>query len=177
MDIIQQLLPLEKECKQRGIPLISQEKARFILELIKKHNPHTILELGTANGYSGIILASHGAALTTIELKPSVAQEALQNFKQHNISAKVIIGDALTILPQLKEEHQSYDLIFMDFPKKKYLSALEYCLQLLNPHGFLLIDNISEPDCRDCKEALLRNTSLNTIFACNDDLGCSQKIR
>ena len=67
---------MEQDSQKRGIPILGSEKGEWLLSIIKNHQPEKILELGTANGYSGIILGSEGAELITLELNPKIAEEA-----------------------------------------------------------------------------------------------------
>ena len=91
--MINKLKPLEIESIKRNIPILGNKKGTWLLNKIKELQPKNILELGTANGYSGIILASE-ANLTTIEIDKKIAEEAKNNFNNFNLHPKIIIGDA-----------------------------------------------------------------------------------
>ena len=172
--IIQDILSIEKESKRREIPIIGPEKGAWLLSIIQKYNPQKILELGTANGYSGIILGSEGAELITLEQNPRIMEEASTNFKQHNIHAQIIFGDAGKNIHRIIEK---FDLIFLDFAKKEYMEVLEKCIELLNTGGILIADNISKPDCANFKEAVLHHPELDTeIIDIKDGLSFSIKV-
>ena len=152
--ILNKLKNLELNSIDRNIPILGSEKAKLILEIINKEKPKKILELGTANGYSGIVLAYNGAKLTTIEKNKELVQEAIKNFNKFNIDYKIIIGD---VLEELKNLDDKYDLIFIDFAKKKYIKAISYCIKLLNKNGTIITDDINMDLCKDCKKYLLKN--------------------
>jgi predicted O-methyltransferase YrrM len=172
--VISQLKQLELESISRKIPIIGSEKGRWLLQKVEELKPQKILELGTANGYSGIILASKGAELTTVELNPKIVEEAQDNFKRFNVNAKIIIGDGVEEIKKLDEQ---FDLIFIDFAKKKYFQVLNDCLRLIKIGGHIIADNISFDKCQDFKEAVLNHPQLKTeIIEIKDGLSCSEKI-
>ncbi len=167
------LKELEQESRQRGIPIVGSVKGQWLLGMVENIKPANILELGTANGYSGCILGSTGARLTTLEINEKMAEEARQNFSKYNIKATVLVGDAVLLVKQLSEK---YDLIFIDFAKKKYIDVLEDCLRLVQRGGYIVADNISMDGCRDFKEAVQHHPLLETeIITIQDGLSCSKK--
>ncbi len=93
--MLDKLRLLEQESLIRHIPIIGSLKGRWLFDKIRELNPKKILELGSANGYSGCILGSSGAELTTIEIDERIALEAKENFDQFNIDARMIVGDAV----------------------------------------------------------------------------------
>ncbi len=168
------LKELEKESIARKIPIIGSDKGQWLLKIVEKLKPQNILELGTANGYSGIILGNKGADLITIELNPKIAEEAQKNFKIFNIKAKIIIGDGVEEIKKLDEK---FDLIFIDFAKKKYFTILNDCLRLVKTRGHIIADNITFENCQDFKEAILNHPQLKTeIIEIKDGLSFSEKI-
>jgi predicted O-methyltransferase YrrM len=163
------LLKFEEDCIRRKIPIIGPEKGEWLSKQLD--GKKKILELGTANGYSGIILGSKGAELTTIEINKEIAKEAIENFKKFGIHAKVIIGDGVTEIKKLTGE---YDLIFIDFAKRKYIEVLEDCIRL---GKIIIADNINFPGCKDYKEKVLTDSRLKTeIINIKDGLSKSEKI-
>ena len=103
MTIIKDLASLEQESIARGIPILGREKGTWLWKKIKEVKPKPVLELGTANGYSGIILGSSGVDLTTIEINEKIAEEAMRNFLEHNVNAQVLLGDAIAITNELAQ--------------------------------------------------------------------------
>jgi predicted O-methyltransferase YrrM len=174
--MLQKLQPLQEESQKRGIPIIGPEKGAWLLEKVKEVEPRKILELGTANGYSGCILGSERAELTTIEQDPWIAEDARKNFSKFEISAKIIIGDAVEAVQGLVNENIQFDLIFIDFAKKKYIEVLENCINLVKQNGLIIADNITMNGCQDYKEAILKDERLETeIINIKDGLSCSRK--
>src|SRR3989344_3029259 len=150
--IIDELQELEQESILRGIPIVGREKGFWLLQKIQEIKPQKILELGTANGYSGIILGSQKGELTTIEINEKIAAEA-------------------------EEKKEFFDLIFIDFAKRKYLTVLEDCITLVKRNGFIIADNITMEGCQDFKEAVLTHPKLKTeIINIKDGLSCSEKM-
>ena len=169
--MLNSLKKLEKESIKRGIPIIGKEKREFLLNMVKKEKPKTILELGTANGYSGIILGSEGGKLVTIELAEKSAEEAKENFKKFKINAKVILGDAVKVIKNLNDK---FDLIFIDFAKRDYIDVLEDCIRLTDKT--IIADNINVEDCKEFKETILKDKRLKTeIIDIKDGLSYSRK--
>ena len=175
---ITQLKELETESIARGIPILGPKKGAWLLQKVQELKPKRILELGTANGYSGCILGSAGAELTTIEVNTIMAEEARQNFKKYGITATILVGDAVEIVKRLaKENHQYYDLVFIDFAKNKYIAVLENCIKLVRKGGLIIADNITMGGCQDYKEAVLHNPQLKTeLIPIRDGLSCSRKV-
>jgi len=175
---IDRLQPLEKESIARGIPILGSKKGAWLLEKIKETQPKQILELGTANGYSGCILGSQGAELTSIEVNAIIAEEARENFKKYGIKAQVFVGDGVEVVKRLvKEKQDYYDLIFIDFAKKQYRTVLENCITLVKKGGLIIADNITMDGCQDYQEAVLNHPQLQTkLIPIKDGLSCSRKI-
>tara|TARA_Y100000310_G_scaffold345242_1_gene463050 strand:- start:2533 stop:3054 length:522 start_codon:yes stop_codon:yes gene_type:complete len=171
MTIIQELILLEQESLSRGIPIIKASKGEWLLNKTREINAKKVLELGTANGYSGIILANNGAKLTTIEQSIPSAREAAINFSKHNIKANIIIGDGVEEIKKLKKE---FDLIFIDFAARDYIKVLEDAISLVRINGYIIADNISFEKCKDYKESILNHPKLETQI--EGDLAFSRKI-
>ncbi len=179
--IISLLQDLEQQSLTRGIPIIGREKGTWLYEKVKAVQPERILELGTANGYSGSILGSDGAELLTIEINPEIALEAQKNFDALSINAKIIVGDGISEVQKLakdKKNHGSFDIIFIDFAKNRYLDVLEDCLVLVQKGGFIIADNITMVGCQDFRQAVLKHPQLKTeIVKIKDGLSCSERIK
>ncbi len=178
--MIERLRALEFASEKRAIPILGSVKGAWLYEKVCQMKPTKVLELGTANGYSGCILGSTGAQLLTIELNAELAEEARRTFAKFNITAEVINGDAAIIVKELttqKEQRNSFDLVFIDFAKKKYRDVLDSCLHLVKPHGLIIADNISFIECQDFKKAVLNHPQLRTeIIQIKDGLSCSERL-
>jgi len=119
-------------------------QGRFLAMISKMINPTRILEIGTYTGYSAICLAeglAEGGKLTTIEKNAELEKLIRKNLSQSNVPNKVelIIGNALTIIPELKEEYQ---LVFIDADKENYSTYFEMVWKKLPSGGFVLADNV-----------------------------------
>ncbi|MCD7864344.1 MAG: O-methyltransferase [Lachnospiraceae bacterium] len=140
------LTELEQEARSEEIPIIRpdmQSLLRFLTTLTK---PVSILEVGTAVGFSAILMAEHTPAdcrITTIENYEKRIPKALKNFKAAGYEEKITLlaGDAAKILPTLTGP---YDLIFMDAAKGQYIHFLPEVKRLLSAGGLLISDNIMQ---------------------------------
>lgn len=180
MTIIDKLQQLEGESLNRGIPIIGRRKGAWLYKKVIEISPKRVLELGTGNGYSGVILGCGGAKLTTIEINRKLAEEAKRNFDQFRIDANVILGDAVWEVRKMannKENADTFDLVFIDFEKNKYLAVLEDCIKLIKKNSYIIADNIEFPGCKNYKEMILRHPKLKTeIIPIRDGLGLSRKL-
>ena len=158
------LSKLEEECIAHGVPLLGREKGTWLYEQIQKIKPKTVLELGTAWGYSGCILTSADARLTTIDWDWRSFQKATEEFAKRERDVESVLGDVMSVVPKLVERKEQYDLIFMDCEKRFYLPLLESCLILLNDNGHIIIDNIDHERAQDCKERALHHPKLDTKY-------------
>ena len=177
--MIDDLKDIERRSIYRRIPILGRVKGEWLLKAISKIKPERILELGTANGYSGIILGSTGAKLVTIDTDEKLSLEAKENFQEFNVNADVVVGDAVDIVSKLakkKENYGTFDLIFIDFEKRKYIDVLEDCLKLLKNHGYIIADNITFDAVKDFKDIVLKHPRLETdIIEVGDGLSLSKK--
>ena len=142
---------LSKYCLNKHIPYIGEEKGEILFNLVKKGDYKDILELGTASGYSGCILGSNNAHLTTVDSDHVSIKDAKENFKKYKINAEVYLAEATEFIKTL---NQKFDLIFLDFSKKDYVKVIEDCLRLLNENGIIIADNIDSPDCKNFLEKI-----------------------
>lgn len=139
MDLIQ----LEKFARERYIPVMLDDTKELLFNTVKAKQPKRILEIGTAIGYSGIVMlsASEGATLNTIELDEATAEMARRNFADFGVGNRVniFVGDAREIVMLLTG---SYDFIFLDGPKGQYEVFFPYLTDLLEVGGTLVCDNV-----------------------------------
>lgn len=143
MDILQNL---EKFARENHIPVLLDDSAKFLAQFVKDKQFQNILEIGTAVGYSGsiMLLSSPNAYLTTIEINEESFNKAITTFKTLNLSNRVqqLLGDGFEHITKLNEQNKKYDLIFLDGPKGQYLKYYPVLLQMLQPKGCLLVDNV-----------------------------------
>lgn len=135
---------IEEEAIRTNVPIIRTDMQSFMKFLLAASQPEHILEVGTAIGFSALLMSTYapkGCHITTIENYEKRIPIAKENFarggKEEDIT--LLEGDAAEILPTLTE---SYDLIFMDAAKGQYLSFLPEVLRLLKPGGLLVSDNV-----------------------------------
>ncbi|MEQ8153452.1 MAG: O-methyltransferase [Clostridiaceae bacterium] len=138
------LKELEEFAVENRVPIVQKETAKFLEFMVSFQKPKRILELGTAIGYSSILMyeASKGEAhITTIERSPEMVEMANRNIQRFSLedSIKVIEGDCLEVLESLEEP---FDMIFMDAGKGHYNHFLPHCLRLLKDDGIIIADNV-----------------------------------
>ncbi|UUX33231.1 O-methyltransferase [Fundicoccus culcitae] len=135
---------IEQFANENGIPVIPHETAKFLDLFCASIEPRYILEIGTAIGFSASLMAQHlqtDGHLTTIDRYPQMVERAQENFKKLGLQDRITLleGDAADILPTLSG---SYDLIFMDSAKAKYIDFYPECMRLLRLGGILIIDDV-----------------------------------
>lgn len=135
---------IQKDALAGDVPIIRPETASFLLFLISLKKPLSILEVGTAVGYSAIRMSEvmpAGASITTIEKYPPRIEEAKRNFARapRGCDITLLEGDAADILKTLDKP---YDLIFMDAAKGQYIHFMPEVMRLLAPGGILVSDNV-----------------------------------
>lgn len=136
---------LKRYAKENFIPIIRDETLKFLLETCKNASPKRILEIGTAIGYSGILLLKNSdAQLVTIEKNEQRAAEALDNFKKYEVLSRVELklGDALEEIEKLKINSEKFDFIFLDGPKGQYFRYYPLLKELLSGGGTMFVDNV-----------------------------------
>lgn len=135
---------LEEFAEANHVPIIQPEVANLVSVLGRTHKPVRILEIGTAIGYSAILLAGilePGGKIDTIERYDRMIELARENIKKAGLenTISVIAGDATEVLKCLDRE---YDMIFLDAAKGQYPEFLPECLRMLRKGGILVSDNV-----------------------------------
>lgn len=135
---------IEKYALETEVPIIRKSTQSFLKFLLAYAKPKHILEVGTAIGFSALLMSEYGPKdchITTIEKYEKRIPIAKQNFKEAGREEQITLleGDALEILKELKGE---YDMIFMDAAKGQYIHFLPDILRLLSPGGLLISDNV-----------------------------------
>ena len=135
---------IKEKAIEENIPIIMDDTLEYIYKLYENNKINSILEIGTAVGYSAIcfseILSDNGF-IDTIERDEQRILEAKENVKKMRLEDKIniISGDAVEILPTLNKK---YDMVFIDAAKGKYPFFLKEALRMLNDNGIILADNI-----------------------------------
>lgn len=135
---------LEKECLETDVPIIRKSMQSLLKFLLAYGKPMNILEVGTAIGFSALLMSEYGPAgchITTIEKYEKRIPLAKENFKRAGKEEQITLleGDATDILQTLQGQ---YDLIFMDAAKGQYIHFMPDVLRLLAPNGILVSDNV-----------------------------------
>ena len=138
---------LEGACIRDSIPIIRPSMQSLLKVLIGIKDPGSILEVGTATGFSAILMASASSEdcrITTIEKYEKRIPLARDNIARSGYGDRIrlIAADAKDVLKDLAFEGCLYDMIFMDAAKGQYLNFLEDSISLLNDGGMLISDNV-----------------------------------
>lgn len=138
------LKEMEDFAKENHVPIVHPEVAKFLQVIGMTKKPKRILEIGTAIGYSSILLSGvlqPEGRIDTIERYELMVERAKSNIKKAGLEdvINIIAGDAMEVLQCLNKQ---YDLIFLDAAKGQYPEFLPECLRLLSPGGLLISDNI-----------------------------------
>ena len=135
---------IEREATADYVPIIRKEMQSFLKFLLAMKKPARILEVGTAVGFSAILMAEYDPVpcqITTIENYEKRIPIARENFKRAGKEAQIALleGDAAEVLKTLEGP---YDFIFMDAAKGQYIHFLPEILRLLAKDGVLVSDNV-----------------------------------
>lgn len=135
---------LEQEAKEAYVPIIRRQMQSFLRMFLTLQKPQKVLEVGTAIGFSSILMCEYlpeTSRITTIENYKKRIPVARENFEKSGYSDRITLlkGDAADILPTLTD---SYDLIFMDAAKGQYIYFLPQVLRLMRPGSVLITDNV-----------------------------------
>lgn len=136
------LVSLRTFADEHKVPIITEVGINFLIQLIKLRNIKTVLEIGTAIGYSSIAMATHtDVSITSIERDQEMYQKAKENVKKANLENKIslIYGDALDIDETILEE---VDLIFIDAAKAQSIKFFEKYETRLSNKGIIVTDNL-----------------------------------
>ncbi|MCD7832812.1 MAG: O-methyltransferase [Lachnospiraceae bacterium] len=135
---------LERSAIENHVPVIRPDMQSFLKVLLAIYQPRRILEVGTAVGFSALLMAANtdpACRITTIENYEKRIPLARENFRRAGMEERITLlpGDAKEILPSLRE---SFDFIFMDAAKGQYIHFLPEVLRLLRVDGVLVSDNV-----------------------------------
>ncbi|MBR5566119.1 MAG: O-methyltransferase [Roseburia sp.] len=140
----EELEQIEKEAIETYVPIIRKEMQNFLKMLLAIKKPARILEVGTAIGFSAILMAEYNPAnchITTIENYEKRIPIARENFKRVGKEQQITLleGDAAEVLKTIEEP---FDFIFMDAAKGQYIHFMPEVLRLLKKDGILVSDNV-----------------------------------
>lgn len=150
-DYIRNLIPkkndflskIEEYGLENNVPIVHPEVAQLLKVMIQIKDPKAVLEVGTAIGYSSLVMAScmNGGKIVTIERNSDMIDLAKKNIdkSEFGTSIEIIEGDAEETLKALDEK---FDFIFLDAAKGHYKEFFSIFIDKLNPGGVVVSDNI-----------------------------------
>jgi predicted O-methyltransferase YrrM len=157
---------LEFEAKSHEIPIIGPLVAQLLYILVRATGALSILELGTATGYSGIYLAraaaENGGRLVTIEWSRGMADRAARNFQRAGVSdvVDIRVGDALSILESM---NGPFDFAFLDIDKEFYIKVLPGLYGVMKSCGLMVADNVGFKDADAFNLAIAKSSQWQSV--------------
>ena len=139
---------IESEALRTRVPIIRRETQNLLKLMLEISQPKHILEVGTATGFSALLMAEYApenCSITTIEKYEKRIPISRENIQRGQCEEKIelIEGDAADVLKSLADQKASkYDFIFMDAAKGQYLNFLPDIMRLLTGGGILISDNV-----------------------------------
>lgn len=137
-----ELQAMEDYARANYIPIVLKDAARLLAFQVAQTKPERILELGTAIGYSAILMALYSeAGIVTIEREEDMKTQAEENIRFYHLEKriKVVLSDCVAYL---KNTEESFDFIFMDAGKSHYREYFDLSLPILRKGGMILCDNV-----------------------------------
>ena len=129
---------MERFAKKENVPIMQKESLDYLISFIKQHDIKSVLEVGTAIGYSTILIKEVVNNITSIERDEERYNIAVKNVELSNLNNITLIkADALDITITDK-----FDLIFIDAAKGKNKEFLDKFKSNLNENGYIVIDNM-----------------------------------
>jgi len=137
-------LQMRKYAEENHIYIVKPQVERLLCVLMETLKPKSILEVGTAIGYSALLMLNHAgeeAKITTIERDEEVLKKAKENIRLFNKEDNIrcIFGDATEVLENLTGK---FDFIFIDAAKGQYRDHFEKSLKLIRPGGVIITDDV-----------------------------------
>lgn len=130
-----------ERAKNNDIPIIQEEGLQLLVDKMKEYRVQHILEIGTAIGFSSMVMASQdkNIRIDTLEVKEDRYKEALKNISRAGLDKQIHVHlvDAIKF-----ETDHIYDMIFIDGPKAQYGRHLRHFIKNLSKDGFFIIDNL-----------------------------------
>lgn len=134
---------IEDFAHKNSVPIMERESLEVLKYIIKIHKPKKILELGTAIGYSAIIMASidNDIKITTMDRSEKFVSYAVENIKKFNLEDRIeiVFGEIDENLDKLSD---TYDLIMFDAGKSHYSEYFDKTMRLIDNGGIIFSDNV-----------------------------------
>ena len=160
-NIYSEIREIKKYALEHKVPIMVDDGIDFLTTFIIKNQINSVLEIGTAIGYSAIMmaLANPNTKITTIERDHERYMEALKNIKKLDLENRItlIFNDALEVNIDGK-----YDLVFIDAAKGQNINFFEKFSNNLNDNGYIITDNM-EFHGLDGKEEEIQNRNLRAL--------------
>lgn len=138
---MEEISEIKEYAKEHAVPIMMDDSIDFICKYIKEHNVQSVLELGTAIGYSAMRFAKlrDDIFVSTIEIDIERYQQAVRNIHDNNLMDRitVFLGNALSYTFKKK-----FDLIFIDAAKSQYINYFEKFKNNLTENGVIISDNL-----------------------------------
>ena len=138
-----EMISFREAAVENHIPIIQPDVEHIIRWLIRSHDINSILEIGTAVGYSSICFARtmKQGKIATIERDESRYNEAVENIMRYGMNAVITpyLGEASEVIKTLKGK---FDMIFLDASKSHYHEFFDDSVKLLNVNGIIVSDNV-----------------------------------
>lgn len=136
---------IEEYALQRNIPVMQKEGILFLISCLKDIQAKTCLEIGSAIGYSSMMMVSNvpDLKIDTIELNQERYEEACMNIQTHHLEDSISIfhDDALTF-DEAKLQYAPYDCLFIDAAKAQYQKFFEKYVPYVKEDGIVIVDNL-----------------------------------
>ena len=129
------------------VPIINERGRQAFLQVVQEARPHRVLEIGTAIGYSSLLMAQNGAAdidITTLELSDERIKTAQGYIDRSAYADRIHImgGDAAENLLKLQLTGQKFDFVFIDAAKGQYVDYFHKIQPMLAAKAVILADNV-----------------------------------
>ncbi len=127
---------------KNNVPIMQDEGIQFLCDLVKKRNCRSILECGTAIGYSSICMAKVNSEIKidTCEINLGLIEIARKNIQEQNCENQIVVHHCDAAIFQTTKK---YDLIFVDAAKAQYKKYMDHFIENLNEDGVFVFDNLN----------------------------------
>lgn len=135
------IIEMEEYAKENNVPIIEKDSIEYIQKYIKEHNIKTILEIGSAIGYSAIMMASvsNDIKVVTIERDEERYKLALENIHDMNMEDRIQVLDVDALDTNIYDE---FDMLFIDAAKSQYINFFEKYSKNIKDTGVIISDNL-----------------------------------
>ena len=161
-NVYETIKEIREYAEKNNVPIMMDDGIKYLINYINKIQVKSVLEIGTAIGYSAIMMALSNKDLfiTTIERDEKRYLEALKNIKKLNLENRItlVFNDALDA-----NSPEKFDLIFIDAAKAQSIKFFEKFEKNLNPDGTIITDNIKFHGLVDKKEEEIESRNLRAL--------------